>query len=65
MNNWLPINDILEDTRVLLSLNGHVYIGVCLSKYSRKFVFDHRPVMIYNYPENSGPNGWQNLPEVA
>lgn len=63
MNNWLPIENIPENTRVLLNLNNYVYIGECLSKYTRKFIYDHRPVMIYTYPENSGPNGWQNLPE--
>lgn len=65
MNNWQPIENIPLETRVLLAHNGYVYIGECLSKSPHKYVFDHKPVNIYSYSQNSGPAAWQNLPGVA
>lgn len=64
MNTWQPIENIPLDTRVLLNLNGHVYIGECHSKNPAKYIFDHRPVNICVFPNNNGPAAWQNLPEV-
>ncbi len=64
MSNWLPIENIPQDTRVLLALNNYVYIGECCSKYPPKFIYDHRPVRVYVYTQNGGPAAWQHLPEA-
>lgn len=64
MSNWLPIENIPQDTRVLLNLNNYVYIGECLSKFPPRYAYDHRPIAVFEYTNNNGPTGWQNLPEA-